>query len=479
MKYFLAIDIGASSGRHILGHMDNGKIRLEEIYRFDNGMENKDGHLVWDVEKLFTNIKEGLKVCKKINKIPETMGIDTWAVDYVLLDKENNIIGKTYGYRDHRTDGVDEETYNKVSEEKLYSRTGIQRQQFNTIFQLMATKKDNPAELDKAEAMLMLPDYFNFLLTGKMNQEYTNATSTGLVNTDTDDWDEQLIEKLGLPNKIFKPISVPGTMLGDFSEEIQKEIGFNTKVMLVASHDTASAVMSVPSKEDDTLYISSGTWSLMGVENKNAVTSEEARKLNFTNEGGYEYRYRFLKNIMGLWMIQSVRHELNDGFSFAQLCELAEGETEYEGIVDVNDEAFLAPKNMTEAIKKYLKDTNQQEPQTVGQLAKVIYRSLAISYVKTLKEIENLTGKEYDTIHIIGGGSKADYLNKLTARETGCRVLAGPGEGTALGNILAQLIYDGEFYDLKYARECVKESFDIKEYKEMENYDKTREISIS
>lgn len=464
-SYYLAIDIGASSGRHILGHVNQGKMILEEVYRFENGMENKDGNTCWNLKSLFENIKAGIKKCKEIGKIPVSMGIDTWAVDYVLLDEQDRVLGETYGYRDKRTKGMDEEVYKIISEEDLYDRTGIQKQIFNTIYQLMATKKEHPEHLEKAKTFLMLPDYFQFLLTGNKVSEYTNATSTQLVDAKTNEWDMALIEKLGYPKEMFLPLSQPGILVGNFTKEIQEEVGFDCQVVLVATHDTGSAVMAVPTTSDECLYISSGTWSLMGIENQKAICHEESRQKNFTNEGGYNYRYRYLKNIMGLWMIQSVRHELEDAYSFAELCEMAEENITFPSRVDVNDEAFLAPDDMRAAIQAYCRKSGQKVPESIGEIATVIYQSLAESYAETTREIEAITGKSYDTIHIVGGGSNAAYLNQLTAEKAKRKVLAGPSEATAIGNLMAQMIEDKVFTDLKAARRCVYESFEIKEFK--------------
>lgn len=465
MKYYLAVDIGASSGRHMLGYVEDGKIRLEEIYRFENGMKKKDGSLVWDLKHLFGEILEGMRECARQGKVPETMGIDTWAVDYVLLDKEDKVIGETYGYRDKRTNGMDEKVYEIIPEKELYAKTGIQKQMFNTIYQLMSVKTLHPEWLEQAETFLMLPDYFHYLLTGNKVSDYTNATSAQLVDAVSKEWDKELIKTLGFPEKIFLPLSMPGTEVGMLTEEMSREVGFNCKVILPATHDTASAVMAVPSTEDDTLYISSGTWSLMGVENQVPVCTEESRLKNFTNEGGYDYRFRYLKNIMGLWMIQSVRHELNDGYSFAELCDLAEEVKAFPSRVDVNSDDFLAPESMIQAIKDFCAKTEQTVPETVGELATVIYQSLAECYAATVEEIEELTGKKYGEINIVGGGSNAAYLNRLTAEKSGRTVLAGPGEATAIGNLAAQMIAEGEFKGLKEARESVRKSFDIKEYK--------------
>ena len=462
--YFLAVDIGASSGRHMLGHLEKGRLVLEEIYRFENGMKQTKEGLCWDIPALFQEIKTGIRRCGELGKIPVSMGIGTWAVDYVLLDEQDRILGDTFGYRDGRTEGMDEEVYRLIPEKELYQRTGIQKQIFNTVFQLMAVKKTHPEYLEQARTFLMLPDYFHFLLTGEKRSEYTNATSTQLVNAETKDWDDEIISRLGYPREMFLPLSQPGTLVGTFTKEIEDEVGFSCQVVLPATHDTASAVMAVPCQEDHCLYISSGTWSLMGTENKKAICTEESRQKNFTNEGGYDFRYRYLKNIMGLWMIQSVRHEEKDQYSFAQLCEMADECSDFPSRVLVNAPEFLAPESMTEAVRRYCEKTGQRVPETTGELAAVIYQSLAKCYGETVGEIEQLTGEHYDTIHIVGGGANAGYLNRLTAMQAGRRVLAGPSEATAIGNLMAQMIGKGEFEGLMQARACVAESFPICEY---------------
>lgn len=462
--YYLAVDIGASSGRHMLATYNDGKMSLEEVYRFENGMKSEAGQKTWDTDRLFKEILEGMKQCQTIGKIPVSMSIDTWAVDYVLLDNKDKRISDVYGYRDNRTDYMDKEVYKIISEDKLYARTGIQKQKFNTIYQLMADKINEPEKLKMAKTFLMLPDYFQFLLTGIKASEYTNATSTQLVNPDTKQWDYDLIDMLGYPKDIFMQLKVPGTVLGDLSENIREEVGFNTKVIMCASHDTASAVMAVPATDDNVLYISSGTWSLMGTELKKAKCDNESRECNFTNEGGYDYRFRYLKNIMGLWMIQSIRHEYNDEYSFAQLCDMAMKHDEFSSLVDVNDERFLSPDSMIEEVKTYCADNNEPVPETVGEISAVVYKSLAKCYKDTVHNIQTSLGITYDTIHVIGGGANAGYLNQLTADASGKKVMAGPSEATAIGNIMAQMLAFKVFSNLSQARECVKKSFNIKEY---------------
>ncbi|HJA66174.1 MAG TPA: rhamnulokinase [Candidatus Mediterraneibacter cottocaccae] len=462
-KYYLAIDIGASSGRHMLASMKDGKIQLEEVYRFPNGMDDRNGTLCWDTERLFTEIKNGLKKCKEIGKIPVSMGIDTWGVDYVLLDKDDRILGDTVGYRDSRTNGMDDKVYEIISQSALYERTGIQKQIFNTIYQLMAVKETHPEYLEQAETFLMIPDYFHYLLTGVKKNEYTNATTGQLISPKTNDWDYELMEMLGYNTKMFQPVSMPGTVVGNFTEEVKNEVGFDCTVVLPATHDTGSAVLAVPTNDDNAVYISSGTWSLMGIERKEADCSLESMKANFTNEGGYDHRFRFLKNIMGLWMIQSVKKEFTEDLSFAQICEMASKET-ISSIVDCNDDCFLAPKSMIEAVQKFCRDTDQQVPETVGEIASVIYNSLAKCYGDTVEEIEDITGNKYDTIYVVGGGSNAEYLNELTAKYTGRKVSAGPSEATAIGNVIVQMLHDGVFTSLPEARTCVGESFDVAIY---------------
>ena len=513
--YFLAVDIGASSGRHILAHLENGKIVLEEMYRFPNGMDEENGHKVWDTERLFREIKTGMKKCCEAGKIPVSMAIDTWAVDYVLLDENDEKLGPCFAYRDSRTEGQDSEVYKVISEKELYDRTGIQKAIFNTIYQLNAVKEQHPEWLRKAGSFLMVPDYLNFLLTGVKKQEYTNASTTQLLDAVSCDWDRELIKKLGFPDKLFGELSMPGTVvkeksrnqsgettgvsIGNLKEtadsgnsgnlketpdsesrgkcgcllpEVIEEVGFDCKVILPATHDTGSAVMSVPTVSEDVLYISSGTWSLLGTELLAPELSEEAHDANFTNEGGFDHRFRFLKNIMGLWMIQSVQKELiadydiedaKKYFSFANLCAKAK-EASINSVVDANDSRFLAPASMIEEVKAACRESGQQVPETPWEIARVIYHSLAVCYKKAVKEIEDITKKRYETIHIVGGGSNAEWLNELTAKETGLKVIAGPGEATAIGNIGAQMIASGVYEDLWMFRKAVSESFDVKCY---------------
>ncbi len=479
-EYFLAIDIGASSGRHIIGWVDHGKMHLQEVHRFENRQVMADGHLCWDMDNLWRGVIEGLKACKEKNMVPVTIGIDTWAVDFVLLDKDDRMIGNPVSYRDGRTTNIDGEVYKIIPEKELYEKTGIQRQPFNTIFQLMALKKESSKDLEEAKSLLMIPDYLNFLLTKVKKQEYTNATSTGLVNAKTNSWDKELIDKLGLPQRLFGELSLPGTVVGKLSEDIAGEVGFSSTVILPATHDTGSAFLSVPARDETSVYLSSGTWSLLGIENASPIISEEARIENLTNEGGAFYRYRFLKNIMGLWIIQSVRRELNGSeyvkgkkssyatgrnYSFPDLIEEAKKCEGFAGVIDVNDDSFLAPVSMIDAIKDYSKKKELPVPQSVGQIMQCVYKGLALCYRDTVRKLEDITGKRITGINIIGGGCQDEYLNSLTAKALGLPVYAGPIEGTAIGNLVIQMISTGIFEDLSGARDCIYNSFDIKTYR--------------
>ncbi|MBQ3115670.1 MAG: rhamnulokinase [Clostridia bacterium] len=461
-KYYLAIDIGASSGRHILGCLDNGKLVLEEIHRFKNGAERLGDKLVWNHEALFSSIVEGLKKCKEMNKIPQSIGIDTWGVDYALLDENDNLIGEIYSYRDERTLAVMDEVHSVISEEELYERTGIKKQVFNTIYQLSCDKKSG--KLSKAKSFLMMPDYLHFRLTGKKRNEYTNASTTGLLNAKTREWDYEIIEKLGLKSELFGELSLPGTEVGCLKEEIAKEVGFNSVVCLPATHDTASAVMAVP-KTDFPLYISSGTWSLMGVETPNENTTKLACDAGFTNEGGYNRSVRFLKNIMGMWMIQCIKKEYNDKYSFTDFVDEARKAEGFNSIVDVNDLSFFAPESMITAVKEYCKKTNQQVPETVGEIVLCVYTSLAVCYAKAVEQIEEISGVKFSEINIVGGGCQNVLMNELTAKMTKRTVVAGPVEATATGNLLAQILACGQIKSLDEGKKIIKESFEIKEIK--------------
>ncbi len=452
--YYLAIDIGASSGRHILGSLENGKLVLEEIYRFENGVKNQNGTLIWDIDSLFTEVKNGIKKCKEIGKIPSTVAIDTWGVDYVLLDEHKKEILPAVSYRDSRTAKACEEVGQIIPQEALYSSTGIQKQVFNTVYQLYCDKKSG--KLDSAKYFLMMPDYLGFKLTGIIKNEYTNATTTNLVNANTNTWDKEILNRLDIPENIFCNLSLPCTEVGAFSKEIQEEVGFNAKVIHCPSHDTASAVAACPI-DDESVYISSGTWSLIGTENTAPVLTEAAFDANFANEGGIDYRYRFLKNIMGMWLFQNIRKNLDKKYSYDEMMNMAM-ESKFTERIDPTDDSFLAPDNMIEAVREYL----GKDDLPLSDVLSSVYHSLAFSYDKAIKEIEKISGKEIKSIHIVGGGSKDMYLNRLTSRYTGKKVYIGLNEATATGNIISQIMYSDKI-TLKEARQIIKDTFNIQE----------------
>lgn len=466
MNYHLAVDIGASSGRHILGHVEQGRIVLEEVYRFENGPQKRGGHLCWDFATLAREVVNGLKACAKLGKVPATLGVDTWGVDFALVDREGRILGDTVAYRDSRTQGMDALVEELIPAQELYRRTGIQKQSFNTIYQLMAVKCQSPELLEQAHRLLLVPDYLHYTLTGVMSNEYTEASTSGLVSAAAKDWDRELLDLLGFPEKLFGPLSLPGTALGGLRPELAEELGFDCQVILPASHDTGSAFLAVPAGEGDSVTLSSGTWSLLGVELETPVTTPESREANFTNEGGYQYRFRYLKNIMGLWMIQNLRREMaQDGKlpGFGKLSRLAREAADFPGRVDVDDPGFMAPESMSAAVRAYCEKAGQPVPCSPGELLACVYHSLAQCYAQSVGQLERLTGRNFQAVHIVGGGSQDDYLNQLTANATGLPVYAGPTEGTALGNLLVQMIAQGEFASLQEARNAIRASFAVKE----------------
>ena len=482
-EYHLAIDIGASSGRHVLGWLEEGKLRIEEVYRFENRQVRHDGHDCWDLDMLYESILDGLAACGAAGKVPATVGIDTWGVDFVLVDGAGALVGDAVAYRDARTAGMPAALDALVKPGRLYHACGIQRQAFNTVYQLMALMEEHPEQLEHAARFLMVPDYFNYLLTGRAENEYTNATTTNLLNARTKDWDAALLREIGVPAELFAKPLVPGTVLGGLTPEVRERVGFDALVVLPATHDTGSAFLAVPARDDDAVYLSSGTWSLLGVENEGPITTEAARLQNFTNEGGYDYRFRFLKNIMGLWMNQSIRREYNgvsyvegrgsarhalrkEGdpeLGFGDLIEAAREADGFESCVNVNDDRFLAPESMIDEVAAACRETGQDVPQTPGELMACVYNSLSSCYAESIADLSALTGRTYTSINIVGGACQDGYLNQLTADACGLPVYAGPVEGTSLGNLVVQLLTAGEVPDLQTARDLIRASFDIEE----------------
>ncbi|MGL5188639.1 MAG: rhamnulokinase [Cetobacterium sp.] len=453
IDYFLAIDLGASSGRHLLGHIKNNQIYLEEVHRFKNELYLNEGKICWKLDYLFNEILTGMAKCKKINKIPISVAIDTWGVDFVLLDKNNDVIDDFISYRDSRTKGLIEEVSKDFSKELIYNKTGIQFQEFNTLYQLKATSKKT---LEKANSFLMIPDFFNFLLTGKMVNEYTNLTTSQLLNIDKNSCDEELLKYLEVNKNIFKEIAFPKTNLGGLKKEIINSIGFNCEVILAPTHDTASAFMANILNNENGIIISSGTWSLIGVELDKPITSKKALEYNFTNEGGIDKKYRFLKNIMGLWIIQEVAKNLNYEYSFQELVNLALKNKNYNATFDVNDSRFFIAENMIEEINRYFIEKNIIPPANIGELAICVYRSLALSYKEAIKELEDITQKKFSQLNILGGGCQNTLLNELIKGMIDLEILVGPVEATGLGNILTQMISKNILKDRTEAKEIIK-----------------------
>ena len=435
MKYYVAIDIGASSGRHIVGWKEGGELCTKEVYRFYNGVDDVNGTLVWDVDRLFREIVTGLKESfRQFGKI-ESVAIDTWGVDYVLLDKDGKEILPCHAYRDDRTKEPIEEVHKIMSFKELYAHTGIQFQPFNTIYQLYDDLKKG--RLEKAEMFLMLPEYFSYKLTGVAKKEYTEASTSGLLDARTGQYDMEVVSRLGLPQRLFGHLDAPGTVVGELKEEIAKEVGGQTTVILCASHDTASAVEGIPDDSVNMPYLSSGTWSLFGVRLKEPILTEKSCEANYTNEGGVGY-IRFLKNIMGLWLVQSLRKELCPDKSFGDIAAEAEQGT-YAETIDADDWRFLAPESMKGAFDEYLRENARPLPEKTSDYFRCAFMSLANSYAKAMRELEKITGEKYKGLCIVGGGAKNGFLNELTERACGVKVHAIPIEATAFGNLKIQM----------------------------------------
>ena len=425
MKYYLAIDIGASSGRHIIGWRDKGEIHTKEVFRFSNVMKKEKGRLVWDIEELFNSVLLGINEAFQQYPKIESLSIDTWGVDYVLLQGKCEIL-PVYAYRDSRTEAVIPKVHEIIPFSELYSRVGCQFQPFNSIYQLYDDKLKG--RLDRATDMLMIPEYLMYKLTGVKAREFTNATTTGMVNGE---FDMEIIGRLGYPERLFPKLSQPKTVLGDLLPEIQAKVGGNTKVVLCATHDTGSAVEGVP-MEENSPYISSGTWSLLGVKTPKPITDKGSEKANYSNEGGVDYN-RYQKNIMGMWIVNELQKELCPDTPFAEIVKMAE-ESRCEALVDANAPEFLAPESMKAAVDK---ETGGFE--SIGDYFRCAYKSLALSYKQAIDELEANTNQKYEKLYIVGGGAKNAFLNRLTEETTGKKVVALPIEATALGNLKIQM----------------------------------------
>ena len=467
---FLAFDFGASSGRAILAKFDGEKLELEEKHRFSNDPVNINGNLHWDILRLFFEIKQGILKCVNSgDKDIDCIGIDTWGVDYGLLDKNDKLLANPYHYRDTRTDNMFEKAFDIMPKEEIYKKTGIAFNWFNTLYQLLASKLADDSALKEAKTMLMIPDLFNFFLTGVKKMEYTDVSTTQMFDSQKHEWAYDMLEKFGIRTDMFADIIYPGEIVGTVKPELAEELGIaQIPVVAVASHDTGSAVASVPVTDTkDFIYISSGTWSLMGVELDEPNVSNEALKHNFTNEGGVNKSIRFLKNIMGLWLIQESRRQWErEGnlLSFDELEREAREAEPFASLIDPDYPAFQTPGNMPKRIREYCKMTGQKVPETTGAVVRAIAESLAMRYRSTVCGMEEVTGRKYDVINIVGGGIKDKMICQFTANATGRVVSAGPVEATSIGNIIVQGIAMGAIKDLKEGRQIVKNSFDIATY---------------
>ena len=464
MRTYLAIDIGASSGRHIVAWLEGGRIETREVYRFPNGGSMVDGHLCWDIEGLEKHVVAGLKAAKEQGYTPAYIGIDTWGVDFVLLDGAGQRVGQAVHYRDTRTEGMDAELEKVMPFPFHFGLCGIAKQPFNTVYQMMAVVREHPEYVDTVDDFLMMPEYLSYVLTGKKAHEWTNCTTGALCNADSGTWSETIRAAAGIPDKWFRtPLVKPGTVLGPLTDAVAAEVGYQATVLLPATHDTGSAYMAVPAKDDGAAFLSSGTWSLLGTELPAPITGQAALDAGFTNEGGYQGTTRFLKNIMGMWMLQCIHRETGKAHSFAEMAQMA-AVSAYPAYVDATDNRFMAPESMLEEVKAALRDAGAPEPADLGDILRAVTMGLAVCYDKAIREMSEITGKRFTSVNIVGGGSANVVLNQMTADVTGLPVYAGPTEGTALGNLAAQMIADGAFADLAAFRKALPDSFEIREY---------------
>ena len=465
----LGIDLGASSGRAMLGTLEGKKLTIREIHRFLNEPVTLCGRFVWDMPRLFHEIKQALLKLSKSGETVDAIGIDTWGVDFGLLDKNGHLLSLPVHYRDARTNGIPEKVRAIIPDEELFARTGIAFNSFNTLYQLYAMKEEGDPALESAQDLLFLPDLLAYFLTGKKGTEYTIASTSQLLNPFTRDWDRELMAKLGIPAHIFGEVKLPGTVRGTLLPEIARECGVaEIPVIAIGGHDTASAVAAVPAKEKDFAYISSGTWSLLGAEAQKPLCTEGVMKANYTNEGGVDGSIRLLKNIMGLWIIQECKREWDrrgSETSFGELVELSMQAPAFKAILDVDDPCFLAPGDMPARIQAYCAKSGQPVPEGKGEISRVIYESLALKYRWAIERLEeDMLKKPIEALHIVGGGSKNALLNRFTAEAIKRPVIAGPDEGTIIGNLLVQAQALGAISGIRELREVVENSFPTKTF---------------
>ena len=468
MTDYLAFDLGAESGRAIIATLEADRLTLNEVHRFGNGPVRLPDGLHWDVLRLWTEIKAGIAAAIKNGAKPVGIGVDTWGVDFALLDKNGALLGNPFHYRDARTDGMMDKVFQCLSRDAIFAQTGIQFMQLNTLYQLYAMVRAKSPLFDVADRVVTIPDLFNYWLSGKITNEFTNSTTTQCYNPLTRDWSKGMLETLGIPARLFGPVTDSGSVIGPILPEVAEETGVGAvSVILPACHDTGSAVTAVPARNQDFAWISSGTWSIMGAEVLQPVLSEKALVYNFTNEGGVFGTWRLSKNIMGLWLVQECRRywrEHGEELSYDELTHLAAEARPFLAVIDPDADVFFHPGDMPGKIRKFCAESGQPIPQTTGEIVRVALESIALKYRRTLARLEELSGKRLDPIHIIGGGTKNRLLNQFTADCTGRTVVIGPVEATAIGNVLMQAIGLGHLESLSEARAVVRTSFEVEEY---------------
>lgn len=466
-KRVLAFDFGASSGRAIIGCFDGDKITLEEVHRFSNDPVSVGGTVYWDVLRLFYEIKQGI-IKAKIAGGFDSIGIDTWGVDFGLIDSEGKLMENPVHYRDARTVGLVDEAFKTMPKEKLYGITGIQFMELNTLFQLISLKKYRPWMLERADKMLFMPDLFGYMLTGKMCAEYSIASTSQLIDLDKKTWSKEILDAFGIKESVFAPLVQPGTVLGELSKEICEECGVDpVPVISVCGHDTQSAITSVPCEDGDFAFLSSGTWSLFGTELDKPIVNETSMNINITNEGGFDGSTGFLKNIIGLWLIQESRRQWKrEGkeYSYADLEKLALAAEPFKCFIDPDAPEFVPHGNIPERVREFCRKTGQYVPETVGEIMRCIYESLAMKYRLTFEKLRECTERDYPVIHVIGGGTKDGLLCQMTANSCDRTVKAGPIEATVMGNVAVQLMSDGSVKNIGQARKIVADSSELKTF---------------
>ena len=472
MKRVLAFDFGASSGRAILGIFDGERIELQEVHRFSNDPVKINGTVYWDVQRLFFEIKQGILKAKEAGGF-DSIGIDTWGVDFGLLRKDGTLVENPVHYRDARNDGMVEKATEYMSKERMYDITGIQFMDFNTIFQLLSLKENRPYILEEADKLLFMPDLLNYMLSGVKSTEFSIATTSQMVDLKTNNWSDEILDTFGIKKNLLTDIAPTGAVIGQLSDEICEELGVEkADIVSVAAHDTQSAITATPCEYDDFAFISCGTWSLFGTEVKEPIINEASKKLNVTNEGGYDYTTAFLKNICGLWLIQESRRQwIREGkeYSYAELEKLALECEPFKCFIDPDAPEFAPMGNLPRRVKEYCEKTGQYVPQTVGEIIRCIYESLALKYRYTFDGIKECTGKDYDRIHVMGGGTKDKLLLQMTAQSCNVNVYGGPIEATALGNVAIQLMSTGAIKDIKEARKIIAKGENLKLYEPNDN----------